>query len=127
MNPWVQLVVTVLITLISSGGFWAYLQKHHTKRNQTDLLMMGLAYKEIVSSGMSFIERGWITAEEYEDYHRFLYAPYLALGGNGVTTRIAAEVANLPIRSRADYAQKIIQEAKVRSQSSDNPYALSTS
>ena len=32
----------------------------------------------------------------------YLYAPYLALGGNGLAKKIADEVSELPIRSSRD-------------------------
>lgn len=61
--------------------------------------------------GMGYIQRGWITDDEYDDYRKLLYEPYKALGGNGVTERIMAEVASLPIRSRYRYAE-LLKEAK---------------
>lgn len=114
VNPWLQTIITVIGTLIASSGFWAYVQYKDTGRKQNNQLLMGLAYDKIISMGLGFIERGWITRDEYEDYRRYLYEPYKKLGGNGVTERIAAEVSNLPIRSRAKYAE-LLTEAKIRS------------
>lgn len=118
MESWLQVMLTALITsvaaVIASSGFWAYMQRKDAKRTETDKLLLGLAYDKIISMGMSYIERGWITRDEYEDYRRYLYEPYKALGGNGVTERVVAEVSNLPLRSRAKYAE-ILQQAKTRS------------
>lgn len=121
MNPWLQTLVTILGTLAASSGFWAYVQYKDHGRKQNNQLLLGLAYDKIISMGMEYISRGWITRDEYEDYRRFLYEPYKALGGNGVTERIAAEVSNLPLKSRAKYAELLV-EAKTRS-SSGNEHA----
>lgn len=113
MNPWLQTLLTVIGTLIASSGFWAYVQYKDNSRRQNNHLLMGLAYDKIVSMGIGFIERGWITQDEYEDYRRFLYEPYKKLGGNGVTERIAAEISNLPLKSRAKYAE-LLNAVKIR-------------
>ena len=60
---------------------------------------MGLAYDKIVSVGIAFIERGWVSKDEYEEYQKYLVEPYKAMGGNGVAERIATEVGRLPFRA----------------------------
>ena len=123
MDLWVQILLTIIagITgIVTSAGFWAFLQRKYTVRSQTDRLLLGLAYDKIITMGMAYIERGWITKDEYEDYRKYLYEPYKALGGNGVTERVVAEVSNLPLRSRAKYAE-ILREAKTRSQEQRDP------
>jgi len=97
----------------ASTGFWAYLQRKDSNKTQFERLTLGLAYDKIVSMGMAYIERGWITEDEYEDYRKYLYDPYKSLGGNGVTERIVAEVSSLPIMSRARYAT-LINDIKTR-------------
>lgn len=109
----VQVLITSVAAVCASSGFWAYMQRKDSKRTQTDRLLQGLAYDKIVSMGMAYIERGWITKDEYEDYRKYLYEPYKKLGGNGVTSRVVAEVENLPLRARAKYAE-ILQEAKTK-------------
>ena len=122
VNPWLQTLVTIVGTLIASSGFWAYIQHKDVGRRQNNQLLMGLAYDKIIAMGMGYIERGWITRDEYEDYRRYLYEPYKALGGNGVTERVAAEVSNLPLRSRAKYAELLV-EAKTRSAPNGDEHA----
>jgi hypothetical protein len=114
MNDWVQVILTAIVTVTASSGFWAYMQHKDATRTQTDRLLQGIAYDKIVSMGLAYVERGWITQDEYEDYRRYLYDPYKALGGNGVTERVMAEVTNLPLKSRAKYVE-ILWEAKSRS------------
>jgi hypothetical protein len=116
VEPWVP-IITSVVTILASSGLWAWItsrmQRKDVKRTQTDKLVQGIAYDKIVSLGLMYIERGWITKDEYEDYRKYLYDPYKALGGNGVTERVMAEVSNLPLKSRAKYAQ-ILEEAKSR-------------
>lgn len=119
MNAWMQVLVSVL-TVAASSGFWAYMQRRDSTRTQTDRLLRGLAYDKIVSMGMMYIERGWITKDEYEEYQKYLFAPYKALGGNGVTDRVMAAVSNLPLQSRARYAE-LMQQTKGRSLNHDHP------
>ena len=62
-------------------------------------MLIGLAHDRIMSLGMFYIERGWITADEYENLRDYLFRPYSSLGGNGSAARVMAEVDKLEIRS----------------------------
>ena len=62
-------------------------------------LIVGIGHIELVFFGMQYIERGWITREEYETMQG-LYKPYIRLGGNGSGTKIMKEVEKLPIRDK---------------------------
>lgn len=95
--------IAALSALITSSGFWAYVQKKNDTKSATDRLIMGLGYDKIVHLGMRYIEQGWITKDEYEDFRTYMYEPYKGLGGNGVAERIMQEVSNLPLVSRAKY------------------------
>ncbi len=48
--------------------------------------------------GLTYIGRGWITQDEYENFYVYLYKPYEDLGGNGSVKRLMIEVDKLPIR-----------------------------
>ena len=45
-----------------------------------------------------YIERGYITQEEYDSLYNYLYIPYKELGGNGTAERMVNEVKKLPIK-----------------------------
>jgi hypothetical protein len=49
--------------------------------------------------GGEYIERGWISRDEYENLHDYLYKPYKELGGNGSAERVMQEVNKLPIKN----------------------------
>lgn len=96
---WLEIAATVLCSIIASSGFWAFLQHQHDKNDASAKLVLGLAHDRIMSLGMEYIERGWITKDEYENMHDYLYLPYKNYGGNGSGDRVMAEVERLPIRS----------------------------
>ena len=97
MEPWLQMVVTIVCAVIASSGFWAFIQKKNDKDVKSQMLI-GLAHDRIIFLGMHYIERGWITQDEYENLYEYLYKPYEKLGGNGSAKRIMTEVNKLPIR-----------------------------
>lgn len=95
----VTVLITMVTTLIASSGFWSYLISRSKSNNATTRLMMGLAYDRIVQLGMTYIERGFITKDEYEDFRKYFYEPYKELGGNGTADRIMSAISELPIHS----------------------------
>ena len=98
METWVQMVITVLCSLIVSTGFWTFVQKKMDKKDTTKEMLIGLAHDRIMYLGMTYIERGCITQDEYENLNDYLFKPYTKLGGNGTAGRIMKEVDKLPIR-----------------------------
>ena len=102
-----DMLLAPLLTLLASSGFWTYIHLRDKAKNATTRLLMGLAYDKLMSVGVSYIERGWITKDEYEDYRKYLFEPYKALGGNGVAERIMDEVTKLPLRRYDRYTQII--------------------
>ena len=63
-------------------------------------MLIGLGHDRIMYLGMRYIERGWITQDEYENLNTYLYEPYKKLGGNGSALRVMQEVNKLPIRNQ---------------------------
>lgn len=66
---------------------------------------MGLAYDRVTTLGIAYIERGWVTRDEFEEYQKYFVEPYMALGGNGVAERIWLEVRTLPFRPHSRYSE----------------------
>lgn len=98
MDPWVQMIVTVVCSVLASSGLWALVAKRLDKKDAKTELLIGIAHDRIVFLGMSYVNRGWITQDEYENLYTYLYQPYLKNGGNGSATRVMKEVDRLPIR-----------------------------
>lgn len=97
LPPWGQMVLTIITTVLASSGLWTYILKKTEKKDTRTEMLIGLAHDRILSLGMSYIERGFITKDEYENLHEYLYVPYARIGGNGSAKRIMIEVETLPI------------------------------
>jgi hypothetical protein len=91
------MIVTIVCAVIASSGFWAYIQKRNENKDVRSQMLIGLAHDRIVDLGMKYIERGYITQDEYENLNDYLYEPYKKMGGNGSAKRIMTEVNKLPI------------------------------
>ena len=85
--------------MIASSGFWAYIQKRSEKKDVKTQMLVGLAHDRILFLGMSYIEQGFITRDEYENLYEYLYRPYEKMGGNGSAKRAMQEVNKLPIHN----------------------------
>lgn len=94
-----ELFITILCSVIASSGFWAFIQKISDKKDIKTQMLIGLGHDRIISLGMTYIDRGWITQDEYENLYEYLYKPYEKMGGNGSAKRIMDEVNKLEIRS----------------------------
>lgn len=94
-----QVILTIITALLTSSGLWAFLGSRLEKNSAERELIVGIAHIELVFFGMQYIERGWITRDEYETLQA-LYKPYIKLGGNGSGTKIMNELEKLPIREK---------------------------
>ena len=99
MEPWLQMVVTIVCAVIASSGFWAFIQRKNENKDVKSQMLIGLAHDRIIFLGMKYIERGWISQDEYENLHDYLYKPYEKLGGNGSAQKVIIEVNKLPIHT----------------------------
>lgn len=92
-----QIIIPIIIAFVASSGFWLYLTGRREKKSLQTELLLGLAHDRIVRLGMFYIDRGWITQDEYENLNLYLYVPYEKLGGNGSARRVMLEVDRLKI------------------------------
>ena len=105
MAEWLKMALTIVASVLASSGFWAYLQHKSESKDVRSQMLIGLAHDRITHLGLNYIERGWITKDEYENLHDYLYVPYHKMGGNGSAERIMKEVASLPLRN-SPYTEK---------------------
>lgn len=101
-----DLLAPIIMTLIASSGFWLWLDKKKSKKSFESDLLVGLAHDRIIYLGMTYITRGYILQEEYENLHDYLYKPYERLGGNGSARRVMLEVDKLPIKKLSELTPK---------------------
>lgn len=98
MPIWLQIALTIFTSVLASSGLWAFLATKLERDTAEKDILIGIGHIELVFFGMQYIERGWITKDEYETM-KSLYEPYKKLGGNGSGTKIMQEVEKLPIHS----------------------------
>ena len=99
MEFWIEMVVGIVCAVLASTGLWSYLQKRSDRKDVKTRMLIGLAHDRIISLGMQYIERGWITQDEYENLNEYLYKPYEEMGGNGSAKRVMNGVDKLPIHA----------------------------
>lgn len=97
MEELTQIIITIVSSVLASSAFWAFVTKRLDKKDVRNKMLVGLAHDRIMYLGMIYIERGWITQDEYENLHDYLYVPYEKMGGNGSAKRVMEEVDKLPI------------------------------
>ena len=97
MEPQFQILLTVFSSVLASSGLWVYITKRLDKKDVKSEMLLGLGHDRIMYLGMSYIERGYVTSDEYENLYGYLYKPYEKMGGNGSAERVMNEVNKLPI------------------------------
>lgn len=110
MSPWMQVTISVFSAVLASSGLWAYIAKRYEKkhddrardndgRKAEQAMLKGLAHDRIMYLGMNYVDRGWITQDEFENLEVYLFEPYEKLGGNGSAAKVMAEVRKLPMHT----------------------------
>lgn len=97
------MIVTIIVAVFASTGFWAFVTRVIQRKDEKSpdrQMLLGLAHDRICYLAEKYIERGWVTRDEYENLHDYLYKPYKALGGNGTVDRLMEEVDRLPIKQK---------------------------
>ena len=109
MEQWFQILLTIFSSVLASSGLWAYITKRLEKKDGKTEMLIGLGHDRIMYLGMAYIERGYITSDEYENLYEYLYKPYEKMGGNGSAKRIMNEVNKLPIH-KSQYKEETNHE-----------------
>lgn len=109
MEQWFQILLTIFSSVLASSGLWAYITKRLEKKDVKTEMLIGLGHDRIMYLGMTYIERGYITSDEYENLYEYLYKPYEKMGGNGSAKRIMNEVNKLPIH-KSQYKEETNHE-----------------
>lgn len=102
--------LAVIGSVMGSSGYWNYKERKGNVKDASTQLLLGLAHDRIIFLGMSYVERGWITKDEYEDFIKYLYGPYETFGGNGLAEKVMQEVKKLPMRGVHAPVVQIIKE-----------------
>ena len=91
-----ELIGAVVVAALGSTGLWSFIAARNKKDTAERKLLVGLAHDRIIFLGTKYIERGYITTDEYENLNEYLFEPYTDAGGNGSAKRVMEEVRKLP-------------------------------
>lgn len=97
-----QTIITIFCTILASSGFWLLIERYLDRKDVRTKLLIGIGHDRIITLGMMYLERGWITEDEFENLYDYLYIPYQKAGGNGSATKIIQEVMKLPIKHQLE-------------------------
>lgn len=96
----------VITTLLGSSGIWMWVKTRSDRSNSEDQLLLEVAKNQLTVLGRSYLERGYITMDEYEEYEAE-YNLYSALGGNGLAKRVFKQVDELPLMPNGIEGRKL--------------------
>ena len=101
-----EIILAIIAAVFASTGFWTFvnqiLDRRGKKKSAETQMIMGLGHDRICSIGEEYVRRGFITKDEYENLHDYLFLPYEKLGGNGTAAKIMAEVERLPLKDKEE-------------------------
>ena len=69
-----DILLAIICALVASSGFWALMWKQIDKKDNKSKLLIGLGHDRIMTLGIRYIERGYITTDEYENLNKYLYS-----------------------------------------------------
>ena len=98
MSPAIINIISIVVAIIGSGGFWAFLQFLLEKRSSTRMMLLGLGYNALVTKCEEYIAQGFIPIEEFDELNKYLYEPYIKMGGNGTAKKLMERVTALPYK-----------------------------
>lgn len=96
---WIEMLITIIGSVFASSGLWTLILYKEKQKDIGLLMTRGMAHYHIIEEGQKFIDRGWITHEEYDDFMKYLANPYLESGSNGLAKKIIDAISDLPFKS----------------------------
>jgi len=106
-----NILLTIVLAAFSSTGLWAVVLRALDSHSAQAQMVKGLGHDRILYLGQKYVDRGYITHDEYENLNDYLYNPYKKLNGNGSAERMMEEVRKLPFRaSHNDLKGKLIND-----------------
>ncbi|MBO4543526.1 MAG: hypothetical protein J5725_10150 [Bacteroidales bacterium] len=101
-----DVILALVAAVFGSTGLWTLVStiwQHRSKKISTEGKMLrGLAHDRICELGSRYLKQGYITKDQYENLHDYLFIPYHDLGGNGTAEKITEDVKRLPIKEVAN-------------------------
>lgn len=86
----------LLSAILGAPGIWAWVKTKADRNSNEAKLLLTVSRTQLIALGRTYIERGYITIDEYEEYEAE-YQIYSSLGGNGLAHHIFKRIDDLPI------------------------------
>ena len=101
-----EIIIAIVASVFGSTGFWALVtaigQSHIKKVSTEGKMLRGLAHDRICELGEKYLKQGYVTKDEFENLHDYLFLPYKDLGGNGTAEKIVEDVKRLPMKGGSE-------------------------
>ena len=98
MPVWLQTAISIVVAALASTGLWTFISKRMDAQDARSRMILGLGHDRILALCAEYLTRGYVTRTEYENLDKYLYKPYIDLGGNGTVQHMKAQVDKLPIK-----------------------------
>ena len=95
----IEMIMTIVVSVLGSSGIWAYLQSRLDKNDAKTKMILGLGHDRIIYLCEAYIKRGYLTHDEYENLYEYLFKPYKGMCVNGTSEILMEEVKKLPVRA----------------------------
>lgn len=82
--------------ILGGSGMWAWAKTKANHNNNAAKLLLTVSRNQLIELGRTYINRGYVTMDEYEEYEAE-YRIYSDLGGNGLARRVFEQVDELPM------------------------------
>lgn len=90
-----DILVTIIVTMFGSSGFWLLVQRLVDRKSATRKMILGLGFARLSDECKMYLDRGHITINEFNALTHYIYEPYKELGGNSVGDALYNEVKEL--------------------------------
>ena len=102
-----ELIIALMGAIFASSGLWTVvlykIQQKDRSKDALTRLMLGLAHDRFMEQALKFEEQGYVSEDEYSDFKKYLYDPYIELGGDGTAERVyETKIKNLPIKIKKE-------------------------
>lgn len=100
-----DILLAIVVAVFGSTGLWTLInnlinahieRKKAVQKNPMQDMVLGLGYDRIVHVCNKYIDQGWIDQNTLRDINKYLYQPYIELGGNGTAEMLFDKVKELP-------------------------------
>lgn len=91
----IEVIVSVIVAIFASNGFWQYLQTKTNKKDVKTEAILALLHDKLYYLCDKQLSENNITVDELENIE-CLYQPYTKMGGNGTVELLYEKVKKLP-------------------------------